>query len=90
MNIKMGNDEFILYLRKNALARMSDNVYLGKIIWEKIKTLDPNAFIVERDQKCLWNCEGENVNEHMLPKTATQFSFEKSIIPQIYDFLDSL
>ncbi len=90
MNMKMGNDDFILYARKNLLATNYDNAYLGKIIWEKIKELDEKAFIVKEDMNCIWGDSGEHVNSKILPKTATQFSFNRIILLRIYEFLDSL
>jgi len=90
MNLIMGNDEFILHIRKKSNRSKYDNDYLGKIIWENIKTLDPDAVIIEKDQKCFWGSEGENINARMLPKTATQFKFNMAILVRIYEFIDGI
>ena len=90
MNIIMGNDEFILYIRKHyPLCRLS-NLNLGKRIWERIRSIDPNANIVERDRECYWGDTGPFIAEDRLPKTATQFSFDSNILPQLFDFLVTL
>ena len=88
--INMGNDEFILYLRKNHRQCNIENDQLGKRIWEETQKLDSNATIVTRDQPCEWETEGESISPTRLPKTATQFLFDRSILVSIYDFLDEL
>jgi len=90
MNVIMGNDEFILHIRKHyPLCRLS-NSNLGKRIWEWIRSADPNADIVERDRECYWRDTGSFIAEDRLPKTATQFSFDSYILPQLFEFLVTL
>lgn len=86
--MKMGNDEFILYLRKNDIGSQYDTNYLGRIIWEHLRTL--GAKKIEPDQECLWGNEGVNITAKMLPKTATQFEFDRSKLIDIFNFLDSI
>lgn len=88
--INMGNDEFILYLRKNHQQCNIENDQLGKRIWEEIQRLDSNASIIIRDQPCEWETEGESISPIRLPKTATQFLFDRRILISIYNFLDEL
>lgn len=84
--IKMGNDEFILYIRKHKHGYKLSNDQLGKKIWEWIREKDLNATLIEPDQSCLWTKDG--VND--LPKTAALFKFERAILPALYDYLDTL
>lgn len=88
--INMGNDEFILYLRKNYQQCNIENDQLGKRIWEEIQRLDDNARILNRDQSCEWEIEGDSISPTRLPKTATQFLFDRRILISIYNFLDEL
>ena len=90
MKIKMGNDEFILYIRKNSLGRDKGNAELGKKIWKWLKKNSPDARIVEQDQPCHWGDTGQFINENDLPKTATQFHFDRAILPRLYDYLETL
>ena len=89
--ITMGNDEFILYIRKRYDCSIT-NDQLGRRIWERLSQLDRNAEQVEEDQRCQWNDGEERDFMHALrlPKTATQFSFDSAILPRLYAFLDQL
>ena len=87
--ITMGNDEFILYIRKNYNCSIT-NSQLGKLIWIWIREHDANPQQIMKDQSCKWGdgfdtCEGTG-----LPKTATQFEFDRSLLPKLYDYLDEL
>lgn len=87
--ITMGNDEFILYIRKKETKCSIQNDRLGRMIWLKIKEFDINA---EQDDEidCLWGKDGNHIKELELPKTATQFIFDRKILPELYDYLDTL
>lgn len=86
----MGNDEFILYIRKHYSACSLSNHTLGRRIWEWIQTADPDATKTGEDVPCYWGGSGAFIAENLLPKTAAQFSFHRTILPNLYDFLDSL
>lgn len=88
--ITMGDDEFILYMRKNNFGVQRLNPEIGKKIWEWIKSEDTNACIYKKDQKCLWGDTGSFVNADGLPKTATQFQFDEALLPDLYRFLGTL
>ena len=90
MRLCMGNEEFILCVRKQFPGGRLTNDLLGKKIWEEIRRLDPSAEIVVRDQPCLWGDSPEITSELTLPKTAAQFSFAIEILPAIYAFLGTL
>ena len=89
--IQMGNDEFILYIRKRESTCEKTTSELGGKIWKWIHEQDPTARIVEEDQPCRWGSDDDSfVNEANLPKTATQFEFNRELLPKLYDYLDTL
>jgi hypothetical protein len=88
-NIKMGNDEFILYVRKQNLTCKLKNDRLGRTIWEWIRDNADGKQIGKR-KGCEWGEEADNVDADKLPYTATQFEFDREKLPELYDFLDSL
>lgn len=90
MSIEMGNDEFILYIRKQRNNSSTANDALGRLIWKRLKELDPGATIIEEDKPCFWERAGNSVSEIRLPKTAAQFRFNREILPHLYDYLDQL
>ena len=84
----MGNDEFILHIRKRYPDCNLPNGELGRRIYQKILQLDPNARIVQNDAPSYWGVEGDFVAESRLPKTAAQISFDASVLPSLFGFLD--
>lgn len=86
--IKMGNDEFILYIRKRGVCSLRNNL-LGKMIWEWIRD-NANGIQVGTRKNCEWGEEADNVDPKVLPYKATQFEFDRDKLPELYDFLDSL
>jgi len=88
----MGNDEFILYIRKQYPECQITNDRLGRRIWEQIQLLDRNAHQVKESQRCYWNDDSQNtfMDGLRLPETATQFSFDRNVLPKLYEFLDQL
>ena len=89
MNIVMGNDEFILYIRKQHRGCRTPNDALGKRIWEWIREQDGQKE-GEEDKLCYWGDTGTFISEYELPKTAAQFSFDSSNLPRLYEFLNEL
>jgi hypothetical protein len=90
MAIKMGNDEFILHIRKNFPNCAISNDQLGKRIWQWLRENDPTAKIAVHDQPCHWGNSEEITSEITLPKTAAQFSFSAAILPLLYGYLAAL
>lgn len=86
--IQMGNDEFILYIRKNHDCRLT-NEPLGRRIWIWIRD-HANGRKTDKDQLCRWGSVGDHIGEHRLPKTATQFEFDATSVPDLYLFLDQI
>jgi hypothetical protein len=85
--IKMGNDEFILYIRKNYPDCKISNDQLGKQIWIWLR--DKGASKILEDEVCFWETSGASVDANLLPKTATQFEFERRLLPELYSYLDT-
>jgi len=90
MSIIMGNDEFILYIRKNFPSCRTPNDQLGKTIWHWLESNDATAEIVERDRACEWGSSDTVTSETSLPKTATQFRFARATLPRLFAFLDTV
>lgn len=91
-SIQMGNDEFILYIRKNHPDCATSNDQLGKSIWTWIKQNDTTAAEVNDGEAvpCIWGKTAAHIRETELPYTATQFQFERKLLPSLYDHLDAL
>ena len=90
MSIRMGNDEFILHIRKFYPNCEISNDQLGKSIWQWLRDNDSTAEIVERDQPCNWGDSPQITSETTLPKTATQFRFSIETLPRLFSFLADL
>jgi hypothetical protein len=88
----MGNDEFILYIRKNHPNCATSNDQLGKLIWKWIAERDATAEQVGGGESvpCFWGVSAANIGDTKLPKMATQFQFERKLLPELYDHLDAL
>jgi len=86
--IRMGNDEFILYIRKTYPNCKTTTRQLGKSIWEWLRKNEATK-IQEQPQHTYW-VKAEKVEIEMLPEHATQFEFDRSLLPELYKFLDEL
>lgn len=84
--ITMGNDEFILYIRKWHSKCETITSQLGKEIWVWLKT--KGAVKSPKKPNCSYWDKSDKVNKDMLPKHATQFEFDRSLLPNLYDYLD--
>jgi len=90
MSIIMGNDEFILYSRKQYPDCTISNDALGRSIWRWLRAAEPQARKLTEDEPCYWGNSGTFIADTRLPKTATQFSFDSNVLPRLYAFLDRL
>ena len=90
--IQMGNDEFILYIRKSHPNCSTTNDQLGKRIWQWLREQDATAVKAGSGdaEPCLWGDAGTHVGDTRLPQKATQFRFERGLLPALYDLLDQL
>ncbi|MDX9791294.1 MAG: hypothetical protein RBT61_10725 [Candidatus Kapabacteria bacterium] len=89
IRIQMGNDEFILYIRKNSHTTKTNDV-LGREIWNWIKKNDPTATEIIKNQDCHWGNSGSFIADDNLPKTSTQFEFDIRLLISLYPFLLTL
>ncbi len=90
--IRMGNDEFILYIRKNYPRCGKTNDHLGRSIWKWLEANDAASSRVGSGNPvpCAWGETASHTGETGLPLTATQFQFRRSLLPMLYDYLDEL
>lgn len=97
--ITMGSDEFILYIRKQHPNCQTTTTILGFRIalWMSGKGFyDPNAEEGEpfcnNEQRSYWVTEEneEFIRSISLPLTANQYTFDRALLPELYDFLDEL
>lgn len=90
--ITMGNDEFILYIRKNHPECSLTNDVLGKRIWEWLRDQNVGAAKAGHGKAvaCMWGETAANTGELRLPVNATQFTFDRQILKALYDLLDGL
>ena len=86
--IRMGNDEFILHLRKRHPTCALRNPDIGQRIAEWLRSNASGRDLGE--EPCRWDPLGAGVGERALPKTAHQFEFRRDGLPDLFDFLDSL
>lgn len=87
--IKMGNDEFILYIRKTSKCSYMNDT-LGRLIYEWLKIRDAIKLYNEKAQPCMWGNSALNMDALHLPEHATQFEFDRKLLPELYDYLDEL
>ena len=86
----MGNDEFILYIRKQHPGCTVSNDALGRAIWRWLRVAEPQARKLAEDVDCYGGKTGAFIADTRLPKTATQVSFDSNVLPRLYTFLDQL
>jgi len=86
--ITMGNDEFILYIRKWHPSCVKTTKDLGKEIWIWLREKGAIKSPI-KPKHSYWD-KSAKVNKDMLPKHATQFEFDRSILPALYNYLDTL
>lgn len=97
--ITMGSDEFILYIRKRHQNCQTTTQVLGRRIADFMKSkgiYDPDANegepLCKNEQRCYWmSTENEDfIRSISLPITANQYTFDRALLPELYDFLDEL
>lgn len=97
--ITMGSDEFILYIRKQYPECQKTTKNLGLYIAYFMKAkgfYDPNAKsgepLCKKERDCFWETskDAESIDPKKLPKTANQYTFNRALLPELYDYLDAL
>ena len=87
--IEMGNDEFILYVRKRHPECCLTNDQIGKEICLWLKE-NSDVFSQTEPTPCIWGESASSLGELGLPTSATQFSFERRLLPMLYSQLDEM
>jgi hypothetical protein len=89
MEIIIGADELILWLRKNRKAVNVTNIQLGRRILTTIESLGGTKFL--DDQESMWEIgpTARNVHDLGLPKTSEQYRIPIGILVDIYRELDT-
>jgi hypothetical protein len=87
MQINIGADEMILWLRKNKKAVGVENSVLGRRIITLIKELDGQP--IEEDHKSIWADDMSDMAMARLglPITSEQYKIDTKILPDIYEKL---
>ncbi|MDR2784695.1 MAG: hypothetical protein LBB83_02150 [Treponema sp.] len=87
MQINIGADELILWLRKNGKAISVENSVLGHRIIDLISNLGGQPII--ENHLSLWANDMSDVAMAKLgiPKTSEQYKIDTAILPMIYDEL---
>lgn len=97
--ITMGSDEFILYIRKQHPNCQMTTIRLGWRIalWMRGKGFynskaKKGESFCKNEIKCLWmTTENEEfIKSISLPISANQYTFDRALLSQLYDFLDVL
>lgn len=78
MEIKIGADELILWLRKNKKAEELDNGVLGRKIADLITSFDGR--FGESNVPALWNSS----NDGKLPMTSQQYIVDVEKLPDLF------
>lgn len=89
MEIKVGADELILWLRKNKKAQKETTIHLGLKIR---KLFEKNGgHLTKHDEPCYWNTEKilNSINEFELPMTASQYTIDSNKIGVLYNELNN-
>ena len=88
MEVIKGNDEFILYVRKNNPHSNMSTAQIGREVWLWLRSRGGRK--VQVNAPCHWGNTGTFVHGGNLPKTATQFQFKAALLPDLYRLLDTL
>jgi hypothetical protein len=89
MDIIIGADELILWLRKNHKAANEINLHVGNRILQLIEGLGGMKYL--DNQESFWDigATARNVNELGLPQTSEQYRIPIGILPDIYREMDT-
>ena len=89
MEIKIGADEIILWLRKNKKAKEETTKYLGLKIRKLMESIGGRLII--HDEKCYWNTEKilKSIDEFELPMTSSQYTIDSNKLGDLYNELNN-
>jgi hypothetical protein len=85
MEMKIGADELILWLRKNEKAKGLDNATLGRRIFKSIQDLEGE--LEKEDHPSIWAKDLNPVAADRLgiPMTSAQYKIDTKILPEIFE-----
>lgn len=89
MNIRIGADEMILWLRKNGRRSAVGNDDLGRWIRTTVETL--GGQLAEENAAVFWAAgdADKNIGEFALPRTAAQYLIPIALISDLYSRLNA-
>jgi hypothetical protein len=89
MQIDIGADELILWLRKNKKAIGDENIVLGRRISDLISGLGGKPNI--DDYPSIWanDLSDDAMGRLGIPKTSEQYQIDTDLLPKIYEKLSS-
>lgn len=85
--IRMGNDEFILYVRKWHPECPKGNAVIAREATQWLLRQVPPAQLIEADKPAIW---GDLHDVPRLPATSAQFEFDRSLLPAVFTQLDHI
>lgn len=90
--IRLGADQFILYVRKRYGGCSLTNDQLTHRIWWWLREHDVEARRLHggAPQPCLWGVEGDAIGPLGLPTEALEFQLARALLPDLFGFLDQL
>ena len=90
MEIKIGSDELILWLRKNNKAVNIPNDNLGNDISKLIQE-NYNGVIIEYDKPAYWQTDdgSKNIGANNLPKTSAQYTIDTKYLPDLFETMNN-
>ena len=83
MEIRIGADELILWLRKNSKANESDNRVIGRKIADLVTSF--GGSFAESNEPVLWALSFDND----LPRTAQQYIIDVEKLPDLFKKLNN-
>ena len=86
--IRMGNDEFILHIRKHYACDIR-NPQLGDRIARWLRE-NADGVVVRENQPAVWGEQIAACGELNLPRTSAVLEFRRDALPDLYAFLEDL
>lgn len=84
MEIKIGADELILWLRKNKKAEDKTTTQLGLEILKLVESV--GGKLTNHDVPSFWDTDAnlKSIDEYKLPKTSSQYLLDSSKLEDLY------
>lgn len=84
MNINIGADELILWLRKNKKAEDKTTIQLGLEILKLVESI--GGRLTNHDVPSFWDIDAnlKSIDEYKLPKTSSQYLIDSNKLEDLY------